>query len=67
MNAEVKAVSTPLLISRDTRIMLKQQKIGASLSAAAKALMSLLKDGKSPSDLPAIECLSDEVRLLADL
>ena len=67
MNMEIKTVVQPPVVNRDTRIILKQQKIAAALSALAKVLSSLVKDGKDLQEIPTIECLSDAIRLLADI
>lgn len=67
LNAEIKRIAQPTVISRDDRIVAKQRKITAALSAVAKAQMTLIKDGKDLADLPVIECLSDTCRLLSDI
>lgn len=67
INPELKNVVPQATLTRDARIQLKQQKIAASLAATSKALMLLIKDGKDVQDLPTIECLSDAIKLMADV
>ncbi|KAL7299205.1 hypothetical protein TKK_0007801 [Trichogramma kaykai] len=66
INTEIKTVVPQTVISRDTRIVVKQHKIVACLSAISKLFGLLTKDGRDLQDLPAIECLSDTLKLLAD-
>ena len=67
INPEIKNVVPQAVLTRDARIQLKQQKIAASLSATSKALMALIKDGRDIQGLPVIECLSDAIKLMADI
>lgn len=67
INPEIKNVVPQAALTRDARIQLKQQKIAASLAATSKAMMSLIKDDRYLQDLPVIECLSDAIKLMADV
>lgn len=67
INSEIKPIVQQTLLTRDMRIVAKQEKIAAGLAAISKALTHIVKDGKDIGDLPAIESLTDAIRLLADV
>ena len=67
INSEIKSVLQAPVISRDSRIIIKEEKISASLSAIAKALSLIMKNEKFMNDIPVVECLSDSIKLLVDL
>ena len=66
MNQEIKSVVSQAIIGRDARIIIKQQKIAACLSAIAKVVTTVISK-KSFQDIQIIENLSDAFKLLADL
>ncbi|XP_046605016.1 uncharacterized protein LOC124297748 [Neodiprion virginianus] len=66
VNPELKAASTEAVVKRDNRIISKQERIAACLSAQGKALATIIKRDND-ADLALIESISDTARLLADL
>ncbi|KAJ8677806.1 hypothetical protein QAD02_013593 [Eretmocerus hayati] len=65
LNAEVNLAMNETTRSRDGRIVERQEKLGACVSAISKLLSPLLVR-RDPEDNPIIECLSDACRLLMD-
>lgn len=66
INPEVKASLQEAVITRDSRLVEKQEKVAVCLAVLGTTLSNLLK-GQSVDKLTLLERLSDTERLLADL
>ena len=66
INQKIKTVVQHDIINSAARIILKQQKITAGLSAIAKVITMIIKDGVK-EEAQMLEHLSNTIKILADL
>ena len=72
LNPEVKATfssqsSSSPIITRDARIVLKQETLNACLAAVSKILTTIIDEKRDKENITVIDCANDLIMLLADL